>query len=216
MRKFLIQAAVAAFLLAAGYLLSLIGAPLVGIGLMVGSIAVLGGILILDFVHKRGPFKSSNGGRTGATPPGTTAIPDKPLSSAAATPLIKAKGTNATNFPRIESAVDSFGHAARRTASGNLLVGATDEVLRPGQQVTFNVEASDPNGEDLRLELLRSGGGTVDVTIGDDGTIVWNVNEQDIADPAHMHIYLTSQRTYHKVRTWDDAVTFTYRVLPRA
>jgi hypothetical protein len=191
---------------------------------VLAGVLIVGGVLGLAYdtsmVLGRLLRRIPRSGHAAAKPQGSAgaaATPDKPLTSAGATPLIKAKGTNDTNFPRIESAVDSFGHEARRTANGDLFVDSTDKVLRPGQQVTFKVEASDPNGDDLRLEVLRSGGGTgVDVTIREDGQIVWNVSEQDIADPARMHIYLTSLRTYHKVRNWDDSVTFTYRVLPRA
>lgn len=54
MRSFLVQLAVAVLLLAAGFVLALTGAVLLGIGLMLWAALVLLGILLLDLIHRRG------------------------------------------------------------------------------------------------------------------------------------------------------------------
>jgi hypothetical protein len=125
--------------------------------------------------------------------------------------LLPATGTSDAHFPRIESASDSLGHVAKRDMS-DTLVADTAHVLRPGQQVTFEVQASDPNGDDLEVRPVL-GMGYPDVAIRD-GLVTWNVRHEDIADPAQLYIYVASQRSYHRRTTWDDLAVFVYRVLP--
>lgn len=88
MRNFVIQAAVTILVLGAGFLLNLIGAPLLGIALMLGAIGVLVGILILDFIHKRGPFEHSVGwsASTATQSPPKPRSPKIVVKSAAAVP----------------------------------------------------------------------------------------------------------------------------------
>jgi len=126
--------------------------------------------------------------------------------------LLPATGTSDAHFPRIESASDSLGHVAKRDMS-DTLVADTAHVLRPGQQVTFEVQASDPNGDDLEVRPVLGMGYTPDVAIRD-GLVTWNVRDEDIADPAELYIYVASQRSYHRRTTWDDLAVFVYRVLP--
>jgi hypothetical protein len=128
--------------------------------------------------------------------------------------LLKAKGTNDGTFPRIESAVDSLGHTVERGMNDDLSAH-TDFVLRPGQEVSFELEVTDPNGDDVYLSVITPGGPDADVAISN-GVVTWKVRDADIADPAHVHIYVKSQRSYHRVSTFDDAASFIYRVLPRA
>jgi len=128
--------------------------------------------------------------------------------------LLKAKRTSDEHFPRVESAKDSLGHAAERPMHGGSFYAHTGHVLRPGQQVTFELEASAPNGDDLELSVIAPARGEADVAIAD-GIVTWNVRDQDIADPAHLNIYVASQRSYHRQQDWDDAAVFVYRVLPR-
>jgi hypothetical protein len=131
--------------------------------------------------------------------------------------LVRAKSANDDHFPRIESAVDSFGNSAVPTEGREYSLWAQPRrVLRPGQQVSFQVEVSDPNGEDVAMHVLSSGSSLdADVTITREGTIVWNVRDEDIADPAYVHIYASSQRSFHRENTWDASANFIYRVLPR-
>jgi len=78
MRNFLIQFAVAILLLAAGFLLALIGAVLFGVGLMLWAFLLLLGILLLDGVHGRGPFERK-----------TSAVPELPAVPALERPLLR-------------------------------------------------------------------------------------------------------------------------------
>lgn len=129
--------------------------------------------------------------------------------------LLKAKGTNDGHFPRVESARDSLGHTAERTMNDSLYA-STEQVLRPGQQVRFELEATDPNGDDLELSVLTPGQSETDADVAISGGVVtWTVRDDDIADPAHVHIYVTSRRSYHRHRLFDDGASFVYRVLPR-
>ena len=140
--------------------------------------------------------------------------PIAPASSADSTPnILKAKQTTDGNFPRIESAVDSLGHKAERGWASAGLSAHTQDVVRPGQRVTFEIEASDPNGDDLVLRVITPGR-NADVALNG-GVVTWNVSDADIGDPTYVHIYIESQRTYHSHETYDDAASFSYRVLPR-
>ena len=129
--------------------------------------------------------------------------------------LLRAKGTNDGHFPRVESARDSLGHTAERTMNDSLYA-FTEQVLRPGQQVRFELEATDPNGDDLELSVITPGQTETDADVAISGGVVtWTVRDDDIADPAHVHIYVTSRRSYHRHRLFDDGASFVYRVLPR-
>jgi hypothetical protein len=130
-------------------------------------------------------------------------------------PLLKPKGTNDGHWPRIESAVDSFGHVAERAWDNSALMAITDYVLRPGQHVSFVLEVTDPNGDDLELRVIAPAPRderNVDIA---DGVITWRVTDADIADPARVHIYVASSRSYHRISDYDDTASFVYRVLPR-
>jgi len=67
-RNFLIQLAVVLLVLAVGFLLTVIGSSLLGIGLIVGALLLLGGILILDIIHGSGPFTRKTPGVTPSIP----------------------------------------------------------------------------------------------------------------------------------------------------
>lgn len=190
-----------------GAVLLIVGGVLVHRFGVLGTVAIaIGGLVLLVSV-----VAFSIGHRAITTP--VKADRAKAVGERAGT-LIRATGTNDIQFPRIEVAVDSLGHTAKRTLS-DALYAITEAVLRPGHHVTFAIEASDPNGEDLVVTVLTPGGSRTDVAIASDGTIVWNVGDEDIADPGHVHIYVASQRDYHRQRDWDDSASFVYRVLPR-
>lgn len=128
----------------------------------------------------------------------------------------KAASTNALNFPRIEIARDSFGNESIPiTSSDSKRWVSTGHVIRPGSIVEFRIHMSDPNGDDGRLESLTSGGTRPKLSITDDGLIKWLVQDRDIGDPTEIHFYLASQRPFHRHNSFDDAASFTYRVLPR-
>ena len=71
--------------------------------------------------------------------------------------LTKPRGTNGDSFPRIESAEDSMGNKAVRIPKNIWIAADNPQVLRPGQQVTFKIEATDPNGEDIYMWSLSGG-----------------------------------------------------------
>jgi hypothetical protein len=56
-------------------------------------------------------------------------------------------------------------------------------VVRPGQKITFHIEASDPNGDDLDVRVICGGSsGDEDVEFDYDGPITWTVREENIGD----------------------------------
>jgi hypothetical protein len=192
-----------------------IGVPLafgsIELGLMLCLAAfVTGGMTIRQWASRPSPDPAS------PPPAASLDIRDRAAGGEDPSPtLLKATGTNDGHFPRVEFAMDSLGHTAKRTTTDSGLTVFTDHVLRPGQHVTFELEASDPNGDDLELSVITPARSEADVVISD-GVVTWNVRDEDIADPANVHIYVASQRGYHRNDTWDDAVSFVYRVLPRA
>jgi hypothetical protein len=131
--------------------------------------------------------------------------------------FVHTKGTNAGPFPRIESAVDSFGHEPEQLATALAVADATDVELTPGDKVTFSVEVSAPNGEDVVVSVSPPGGhDNANVFISANGNVTWIVRDKDISDSAYLFIFVRSTGILHRDdRGIDDSVAFVYRVVPR-
>jgi hypothetical protein len=111
--------------------------------------------------------------------------PDTPVQAKSGQWVPVEASNNDDHFPRIESAVDSFGNRAepdQSYAEGARLWSHPSRVLRPGQHVSFEIEVSDPNGEYVEIRVL-CGTGEAEVAISPGGTVEWNVRDENIADP---------------------------------
>jgi hypothetical protein len=130
--------------------------------------------------------------------------------------FVTTKRTNEGRFPRIDSAADSFGHEIEREGNGDPFV-FTGEVLTPGDQVTFRLELSDPDGADALVTVSPPGGlDGAHVSISADGIATWLVRDTDVSDPAYLFIFVRSRREFHRIHgDFDDSVAFVYRVVPR-
>lgn len=133
--------------------------------------------------------------------------------------LVRTRHTNKGQFPRIESAVDSFGRRPEELATAVWIADGREHELTPGDEVIFKVELSDPDGDDVFLCIVPPGGLDADgnMPISADGTMTWTVRDKDVSNPAYVYIFVRSQRDFHRdSRGIDDSVGFIYRVVPRA
>ena len=123
------------------------------------------------------------------------------------------RGPSREYFPRIEYVRDSFGNV--RHGHGSAYEAAeTGLIINPGDGITFDCRAWDPDNAPLTWFALCEGGRTllVDSAVTE---FVWRVETGDIRDRCQVLIYLKSTRPYHRNGTYDDAVNFSYQVLPR-
>lgn len=108
-------------------------------------------------------------------------------------------------FPRIESVRDNLGNIWTPGCG----VINTGQILRPDDELTFVITASDPFGEDLEYSIygktdwLKSN--SFKITIDDS-----NISKETAFLPS-----VRSKREYHAETDRDDTVLFTYTVLPR-
>jgi hypothetical protein len=133
--------------------------------------------------------------------------------------FVRTRRTNEGRFPRIESAVDSFGHEAEHQETAEPRFVYTGRELTPGDQVTFTLELSDPDGDDAFVTIIPPGGlDDANIPISPDGVVTWIVRDKDISDHASVFIFVTSQRDFHRIHGghFDDSVAFVYRVVPSA
>jgi len=121
--------------------------------------------------------------------------------------------TAADSFPRIESVRDSLGNLwAAADPSADLRQLDTKAVLRAGDQIAFVITARDP--EDGALEYRLSRGSGEHWKWGETSTLSYTFTEHDIAENVWVEVMMRSKRPHHARTTFDDAVTFGYRVLP--
>jgi len=124
--------------------------------------------------------------------------------------LWKAMGKDEVeHFARIEQVTDSFGNVA---TSGR--VANTGLVLHPGDEVRFLLAGWDPRGGALRWSAIVVGDPDSDPIHFDGTRAFWSVKAKNIRDPAEVIFYLSGSTDYHRHTTYDDAVSFGYRVLP--
>ena len=113
-------------------------------------------------------------------------------------------------FPRIEYVRDSLGNVA--TSDDKIVI--TNRMLRPGDEITFMVEAWDPYGEPLEYSL-NSGSLESVAEWSANPTMVWTVAERDIRLNVFVDVRMRSKRKFHANRGDDDSVSFEYTVLPK-
>lgn len=107
-------------------------------------------------------------------------------------------------FPRIESITDSFGNVNMPN------IATTPLILHPGDRVTYELKAWDPEGLPVTWQVLVSGTWTtVEGAVFD-----WHVTEGDIGDPKLVIFNLFSSRPYRKHPGYDEQAFLAYRVLP--
>jgi hypothetical protein len=56
--------------------------------------------------------------------------------------------------------------------------------------------------------------GNIDTATGNEVTLKWDVQDEDIGELKFVDIRLSSDRPYHRHSACDDQVTFQYGVLP--
>jgi hypothetical protein len=118
--------------------------------------------------------------------------------------------TSEDYFPRIESARDSLG-TIWVPAEGIIDVIDTELILRPNDAVDFLITASDPLGAELEYGIdMRS----VPTAWQKDNNFSIVISDGDIGDYFIVNLYIRSLRKYHARRSYDDCVSFRYRVLP--
>ncbi len=117
-------------------------------------------------------------------------------------------------FPHIESIRDQFGHVVSGSAQGNNLT-RTGIILRPGDEVIFELRAWDPEAVSFRWRFsIYPVGEQLDIA-PEDGTFRWRVEEIHIGEDVKPMFVLVSERPYHRTGYFDDIGMFSYRVFPR-
>lgn len=113
-------------------------------------------------------------------------------------------------WPTLESIVDSFGNRNRGSAGEYIPSGPP---VRVGDEVTFRCRATDPEGAALRWRIGSRG--SVAEVEGEDVTLTWRAEQEDIGEGTTVIIRLVADRPHHRYDGRSDAyVYFTYTVLP--
>jgi len=123
------------------------------------------------------------------------------------------RGPSREYFPRIEYVRDSFGNV-RHGHGGAFEDAETGLIFHPGDEIAFDCHAWDPDNIPFTWSALASGWRRV-LEESASPEFVWRVEISDISVPCTLTVYLESTRSYHRRPTFDDAVTFSYTVLPR-
>jgi hypothetical protein len=120
------------------------------------------------------------------------------------------KETSSDCFPRIESAIDSYGNQWTPSPHCPKCV-LTGMSLRPGDLIEFIVTARDP--EDLILSYSLSIGGALTAWQSAPNFSL-RLSEEHIREELRVFLRVRSPREYHAAGTFDDQVFFQYSVLP--
>lgn len=116
------------------------------------------------------------------------------------------KETGEDYFPRLESVRDNLGNC---WIAGDYLPVFTKLILRPDDTLTFVITATDPLGESLEYRCS----GLADWQ--SENTININITTKHIARRQDFLIYMRSKRDYHANDNFDEAIIFSYIVLPK-
>lgn len=124
-------------------------------------------------------------------------------------------------WARIESVIDSFGHAVDGVATVQTSNPATmtGKTLQVGDQVSFDYRATDPKGRKIMWELdLAPNDYALSPTehlTGDAVTFQWTVKEHHISSRSYVVIRMKSESAHHR---WTEGVDgmalFFYTVVP--
>lgn len=129
----------------------------------------------------------------------------------------------ASHYSSIDSARDSFGNDGHLLSTSPYTVLPTARRLEVGEQVSFELQATDPRGRALTWNMYVSTNpvagsyarlnsrATVD---GDRATVAWNVSESDVGESTELIFRLTNSSQYQRSTTHDDIRIFYYKVNP--
>lgn len=120
--------------------------------------------------------------------------------------------TSEDYYPRLESVRDNLGNVW--VAGGVAPLCQTGNRLRVGDTLEFSVSATDPMGETLSYQTIKSGVGGGQSEWEEGNVIRRTINPEGVRREFRIHIYARSPRPYHAMGTYDDVVTFIYEVLP--
>ena len=125
-------------------------------------------------------------------------------------------------YPRIESAVDSFGDAIEIRPQLQEIAGISERglIIRPGDSITFTCTGIDALGRDLEWQLRSHSSDASDSAESPSGhpaELTWHVLESDVSESAGVNIQMKAAGArYHRAGSFDHRVIFTYRVRPPA
>lgn len=116
-------------------------------------------------------------------------------------------------YPRIESAVASFGNSLSTTWAatrpGDVF---TELTLRPGQVVLFRCRGTDPQGRPLEWWLQQHAGVVQSRAEGPDVTLTWAVGDDEVGRSIYACVRMQAKGAkYHRRQHDDQSVTFTMR-----
>jgi len=121
------------------------------------------------------------------------------------------QASDMTYYPSIEAVTDSFGNVLRGYFVTNLR-------LNVGETVSFNCRGLDPQGRQLswKLEIATtpSRHRLVAEETGDQVTLFWTVDRNDVGEESVLLLTLTSAAEFHRKSTYDDSIVVVYTVNP--
>ena len=114
-------------------------------------------------------------------------------------------------FPRLERVNDNLGNV---WIAGQNPEVKTTEILHPGDVLTFNVTASDPQGVDPEYAVVSPF--CSDLNWQTSKVLAIEITTVDIQKACQIEVYIrgTSGRHFANGMNWDDKVTFIYAALP--
>lgn len=124
-------------------------------------------------------------------------------------------------YPRIESITDSFGRRIESSVVDGEVAGSVttyDIDVRPGDVISFTCVGVDPQGRDLRWDLITPKHGAGANAVGKSGQVtnlVWLVDDGDVTETAHVSIHMQAHDArYRRYGNFDHRAYFAYRVRP--
>lgn len=121
------------------------------------------------------------------------------------------------HYPRVLSATDDRGHAFT-AVDGDFSFRPVDtgEELRPGDTVTFTLEAVDPKGRDVQWTIgIGSTSIELPTVTGTSATVTWSVTDAAVRDDAAVVFQMSALDTpYHRNGNYDEQIEFYYKVSP--
>lgn len=123
-------------------------------------------------------------------------------------------------YPRIESITDSFGRRIECARVEGELAGAiraNDIMVHPGDRVTFECVAVDPQDRDLSWSIGAYPARTSSVrsASGVPTTLAWTFTDSNVTETFDLEICMaTHEAPYHRFGQFDHRVYFRYRVRP--
>ncbi|OZE28466.1 hypothetical protein CH278_23900 [Rhodococcus sp. 05-2254-5] len=124
-------------------------------------------------------------------------------------------------YPRIESAVDCFGHRLTGWDGpiGEIFEGkVTGAILRPGDRVQVTVTGTDGRDRPLEWELITPAGTHAASAISASGTeaqLEWEVTDADVGEAAVINIQMRAKGAkYQRANGFDHRAYFQYIVRP--